>query len=127
LGQLPYQPVGDVLLSFPPVANAEKYRRELNLRTGTAAVQFTSEGTTFTRELFASAPDNVLVLRLTADKPGQISFKLSMQTGENIASSDGTDNTFILNGTNRPASGIDGALKFQARARILHSGGSLTR
>ena len=127
LGQLPYQPVGDLLLAFPPVANAENYRRELNLRTAIASVQFTSEGTTFTRELFASAPDNVMVLRLTASKPGQISFKLSMRTGQNVpdAGSAGTDDTLILSGTNRESQGIAGALKFQARARIIHSGGTL--
>jgi alpha-L-fucosidase 2 len=125
--QLPYQPVGDLLLTFPKVSTAENYRRELNLRTATAISQFTSQGTTFTRELFASNPDNVLVLRLTASKPGQVNLKLSMQTGQTIANSNGTDDTFILNGTNRAASGIDGALKFQARARILHTGGKLTR
>ena len=54
LGQSPYQPIGDVLLSFAPVAEAENYHRELNLHTATAAVQFSSNGTTFTRELFAS-------------------------------------------------------------------------
>jgi alpha-L-fucosidase 2 len=127
IGQLPYQPIGDILLTFPKVETAENYRRDLNLRTATASVQFTSEGVTYTRELFASYPDNVIVLRLTASKPGQISFKLSMQTGENIVNSDGIDDTFILNGTNRSSSGIDGALKFQTRAKILHTGGTLTK
>jgi alpha-L-fucosidase 2 len=125
--QAAYQPVGDLLLAFPKVATAENYRRELNLRTATAGVQFTSEGTTYTRELFASAPDNVLVLRLTASRAGQINFKLSMRTGENIVNSDGTDDTFILNGTNRDFAKIAGALKFQTRAKILHAGGTLTK
>jgi alpha-L-fucosidase 2 len=127
LGQLPYQPIGDLLLSFPPVQNAENYRRELNLRTATAAVQFTSGGVTFTRELFASAPDNVLVLHLTADKPRQVNFKLSMRTDENLTDVQhpGTDDTLILSGTNRPAQGIEGALKFQCRVKVIHSGGTL--
>ncbi|MHB1034333.1 MAG: glycoside hydrolase family 95 protein [Pirellulales bacterium] len=128
LGQLPYQPVGDLLLAFPPVAHAENYRRDLDLRTATARVEFTSEGTTFTRELFASGPDNVLVLRLTASKPGQISFKLSLRTEQNLTDADnpGTADTLVLNGANRPAAGIAGALKFQCRAKILHAGGTLT-
>jgi len=128
LRQLPYQPVGDLLLAFPPVAHAENYRRELNLRTATASVQFTSGGITFTCELFASAPDNVLVLRLTASKPGQISFRLSMRTEQNLtdAGNGGASDTLILNGANRPSQGIAGALKFQCRAKILHSGGTLT-
>ncbi len=124
--QLPYQPVGDILLTFPKVETAENYIRELNLRTAIASMQFTSNGVTYKRELFASYPDNVIVMRLTASKPGMINFKLSMQTGENIVNSDGTDDTFILNGTNRPAENIAGALKFQARAKIIHTGGKLT-
>ncbi len=124
--QLPYQPVGDILLTFPKVETAENYIRELNLRTAIASMQFTSNGVTYKRELFSSYPDNVIVMRLTASKPGMINFKLSMQTGENIVNSDGTDDTFILNGTNRPAENIAGALKFQARAKIVHTGGKLT-
>ena len=127
LGQLPYQPIGDVLLSFPPVAEAESYHRELNLHTATTTVQFTSNGTTFTRELFASAPDNVIVLHLTASKPGQISFKLSMRTNQNLTDADhpGTDDTLILSGENLPSQGIAGALKFRTRVNIVHSGGTL--
>jgi alpha-L-fucosidase 2 len=128
LGQLPYQPIGDLVLNFPKVNTAQNYRRELNLRTAVTSVQYTSEGTTFTRELFASYPDNVIVLRLTASRPGQINFKLTMQTGQNIGNPDvpGTDDTLILSGTNRAASGIAGALKFQSRAKILHAGGALS-
>ena len=119
--------MGDLLLTFPKVESAENYRRDLNLRTATVTVQFTSCGTTFTRELFASASDNVLVLRLTASKPGQIALSLSMQTGENITDSHGTEDTFILNGTNPGFASVAGALKFQTRAKILHSGGTLTK
>ena len=128
LGQLPYQPVGDLLLEFPSVATAVNYRRDLNFRTATASVQFTSDGVTFVRELFASAPDNVLVLRLTASKPGQISFKLSLRTNQNLTDEDrpGTDDTLILSGANRGAQGIAGALKFQCLSKILHSGGTLS-
>jgi alpha-L-fucosidase 2 len=126
--QASYQPIGDLLLTFPKVAAAENYRRELNLRTATTSVQFTSDGVTYTREMFASYPDNVIVLRMTANKPGQINFKLSMQTGQNIVdSNNGTADTFILNGTNRNfQQNIPGVLKFQTRAKILHTGGKLS-
>lgn len=126
-----YQPVGDLLLTFPKVAVAENYHRELNLRTATASSQFTVDGVTYTRELFASAPDNVLVMRFTASRPGMISFKLSMQTGEPVTDTDGTEDTLILNGNNRGFSGngvnVPAALKYQVRARIVHAGGKLTK
>ena len=127
LGQLPYQPIGDVLLTFPPVAKAENYHRELNLHTATAAVELTADDTTYKRELFADTPANVIVLHLTASKPGRISFKLSMRTSQNLTDEQhpGTEDTLILSGENQPSQGIASALKFQTRVKILHSGGSL--
>ena len=129
LGQLPYQPVGDLQLEFPAVATAENYRRELNLRTATTSVEFASDGVTFSRELFASYPDNVLVLHLTASKPGQINCKLSLRTNQNLAESNdpGSDDSLIISGTNRAAQGIAGALKFQCKVRVLHDGGTIRR
>ena len=48
------------------------YRRTLDLDDGIAAVEYALHGTSFRREIFASAPDDVVVLRLTADQPGSI-------------------------------------------------------
>ena len=81
------------------------------------------------RELFADAPGNVLVLHLTASKPGQISFKLSIRTDQNLTPSDHPESldTLVLSGTNRPDEGIAGALKIQSRIKILHAGGTLTK
>src|SRR3974390_691069 len=64
LGQMPYQTVGDLLLTFPATTNVENYRRDLNLDTAEATVSYTSDGVRYTREVFANAPDNVLVLRV---------------------------------------------------------------
>ena len=54
------------------------YRRELNLDTAIASVQYTAGGVRFTREVFASAPCHCIVMRLTADKPASISFHASL-------------------------------------------------
>ncbi len=127
-----FEPVGDILLTFPKVATAENYHRELNLKTATSVSQFTADGVTYTRELFASGPGNVMVMRLTASKPGMIHFKLSMQTGEPVTGTDAsTADTLVFDGTNRAFSqngtNVPAALKFEARARILHEGGTLSR
>ena len=68
-----YQPIGDLLLSFAD-ANFTGYRRELDMETGVAKVSYRSEGAVITREAFVSWPDRVLVLRISADRPGRISF-----------------------------------------------------
>ena len=68
LAQMPYQTVGDLALTFPQVDSVENYRRDLDLATATAHVSYVSGGVTFSREVFASAPDQVIVVRLTASR-----------------------------------------------------------
>src|ERR1035437_10043372 len=70
LGQMPYETVGDLLLTFPGLEKVEGYRRDLNLDTALARVICTSGGVTFTREVFSSPVDQVIVVRLTADRKG---------------------------------------------------------
>jgi alpha-L-fucosidase 2 len=74
-----FQPLGDLLLEFPdqPVAG---YRRELDLHSAIAAVCYRSGKTMVTREAFAGAPDRVVVVRLTADLPAQISLTARIDT-----------------------------------------------
>src|SRR4029078_5259607 len=79
LGQMPYETVGDLALTFAQVDAVENYRRDLDLTTATAQVTFPSGGVTFSREVFASAPDQVIAVRLTASRPGQITFEARMQ------------------------------------------------
>ena len=75
LAQMPYQVLGDLWLAFPGTNAVSNYRRDLDLATATARVSYTAGGVSFTREVFASAPDDVIVVRLTADRPGAISFE----------------------------------------------------
>jgi alpha-L-fucosidase 2 len=80
LRQFPYQPLGDLLLEFPGHESVGQYRRQLDLDSGVAAVSYRVDGVTFTRQVFASAPDQVIVVRTTADKPGQVSFAATLDT-----------------------------------------------
>jgi alpha-L-fucosidase 2 len=68
-----YQPIGDLLLSFG-TTNFTDYRRELDMETGVAKVSYRSGDAVITREAFVSWPDRVLVVRISADKPGRINF-----------------------------------------------------
>jgi len=58
------------------------YRRELNLNDAVTRVQFRRGDVEFTREMFVSAPDEVMVLRLSANRPGQISCVFSLDRPE---------------------------------------------
>jgi alpha-L-fucosidase 2 len=75
----PYQTLGDINLYYRQ-SNEEttNYRRELDLPTGIAKTSYTLGETRYQREVFASAIDDVLVIRLTSDRPGAISFSTNL-------------------------------------------------
>ncbi len=72
--QPPYQPLGDLILTFPNHENFADYRRELDLQTGVAKVTYRVGEDVFTREMFVSAPDQVLVVHITCNHPRRISL-----------------------------------------------------
>lgn len=108
----------------PESIKVTDYRRELNLRTGLATTRFVCGGVTFTRELLASKPDEALVLRLRADRPGALSFRaqLSRQRQAQVrAEADG----IVMEGQmpfHSPTGNGEG-VKYQARLGVLASGG----
>ena len=126
LKQMPYETVGDLFLEFPAAAPVENYRRDLNLDTAVASVTYTSGGVKFTRELFSSPVDQVIVVRLTADKPGQITFTAGMDTPQRATIEAEDGDTLVMSGTNGSSSGIKGALKLQARVRVLPIHGKIS-
>ncbi|MEO8028772.1 MAG: glycoside hydrolase family 95 protein, partial [Bryobacteraceae bacterium] len=73
----PYQTLGDLHLDID-TPDGIAYRRELNLDRGVASVQYLSGGVAYRREVFASAPADVIVIRLTATPSGRLSFWAAM-------------------------------------------------
>ena len=118
--QASYQVLADMTLLFG--GHHEElvtgYRRSLDLDDGIAAVEYELGGTRFRREVFASAPDDVVVLRFAADTPAAIDvgshFYRRYDAFERI---DGLDH--VIGG----AVGARGT-SFHARARVLAEGGT---
>jgi alpha-L-fucosidase 2 len=75
-----YEPLGNLRIRLDGTERAEAYRRELNLDTATARVSYRVDDVEFVREAFISAVDQVMVVRLTASKPGRVSCLLSMDS-----------------------------------------------
>jgi alpha-L-fucosidase 2 len=73
-----YQPLGDLYLDFDPTPAVENYRRELDLALATCRVRYHRDGVQYTREVFVSHPDGVLVMRLRADKRGALNFRVRL-------------------------------------------------
>jgi len=123
---MPYETAGDLMLTFPELASVENYRRDLNLDTAVATVEYTEGGTHYKREVFASPADQVIVVRLTADKKGSIAVATGFKTPQKADITTESGNTLVVRGTNAAASGIKGALKFQVSARLLAEGGTIS-
>lgn len=74
---MPYQTVGSVLLDFKEHDNYTDYYRELDIENAIATTCYKVDGVTYQREIFASFVDNVIIMRITADKSRAINFRLS--------------------------------------------------
>ncbi len=96
--QPPYQPLGDLNIEFTGHDNATGYRRELNLATGVARVTYRVGDATFTREVFSSAPDQVVVVRISCDKPGQVSFRATLARSQDAEVTVAAPDRVILTG-----------------------------
>jgi alpha-L-fucosidase 2 len=121
--EMSYQPVGDLLIKFPGGQDATDYRRDLDLNTAIARTTYTIGDTRFTREVFATAVDDVIVVRLTADKPGKISFVATLTTPQKHSKLDTADDSLRLTGIGPESYGIAGRVKFDCRVRAIADGG----
>ena len=122
--QMPYEPVGDLQLNFPGHNAASDFRRELDLDTAIAKVSYLNDGIIFTREIFSSPVDQVIVVHLTASSTGQITFTAAITTPQKATVAVESPGTIVLRGRNGDSSGIEGKLKFQARVRVMAHGGT---
>jgi alpha-L-fucosidase 2 len=121
--QMPYEPLGDLKLSFPGHDNFTGYRRQLDLNTAIATVSYKVGPTTFTREMFVSPVDQVILVRLTADTPRSLNFSTTFETPQKATVSIRGTSALVLHGVNGDAFGIKGGLTFEARAVVVASGG----
>jgi alpha-L-fucosidase 2 len=120
-----YQTLGDLTLKFDAQDRASDYRRELDLDTAIATVSYRLGDATFTREVFSSAPSQVLVVRLTCDKPGKIGFIADLTRPERFATAaDGPDGLVMSGQTDDGRGGTTG-MKYMARLKALAAGGKV--
>ena len=83
--QMAYQPTGDLLISFPEHDRPEDYRRSLDLDSAIAAVTYRCGEVTYKREVFASYPDQAIVVRITANKPAALNFTAAIDSAHTSA------------------------------------------
>ncbi len=130
LRQMPYQPFGDLFIDFPGHKNVTGYRRQLDLDSAVASVTYKHDGVTYRREIFASHPAGAIVVRVTADRPGAISFCASLSSPHaGMATTKIDTETLAIRGrvadfdNKRTKQVIQGRLKLAARLRVVTDGG----
>jgi alpha-L-fucosidase 2 len=123
---MPYQTVGDLYLSFPGDKNYKNYYRELNIEKAVATTHYDVEGVTYKREVFASVPDQIIIIRITASRTGKLNFAASMdRPSQKVISTEGNDR-LILSGITGDCDSVKGKVRFQARVRIVSEGGTVS-
>lgn len=122
LRQKAYQPLGDLRLTFAGHQRATDYRRELDIDSAVSRVKYRVDRVGYERTVVASRPDNAIVVWLTADRPGKVSFTAIVDSPHKSARTRvASGDTLLMSG------GVDeGAIRFEARARVTTEGGRMT-
>ncbi|MGA2500728.1 MAG: glycoside hydrolase N-terminal domain-containing protein, partial [Tepidisphaeraceae bacterium] len=103
-------------------SGSSDYRRELNLDSAVATATFSVDGVRHRREVFASHPDDVIVVRWTVDQPGQLAFTASLKRIERLTTKAAGEDQLVMSGRMADGKGGDG-LAVVARLKIIPDGG----
>ncbi|WP_281336253.1 glycoside hydrolase family 95 protein [Flavobacterium eburneipallidum] len=122
-----YQTVGDLWMNFPTLKNVNNYYRELDLKTAISTVTFQKDGVTYKREYYASAIDQVIVVRLTASKKGKITFDLKATSPHTTNQLQVEANQLVLSGKGESVDNKEGKIEFNARFFPVIDGGKLAK
>ncbi|WP_406431079.1 glycosyl hydrolase family 95 catalytic domain-containing protein [Streptomyces sp. NBC_01589] len=125
VGELMYQTVGNLRLTFPGTGEVSSYRRELDLDTAVATTTYARNGVAYRREAFAGHADQVIVVRLTADTPGALSFTAAFDSPQQAQTSSPDRITAALEGTGQTREGVTGRVRFRALVRARAEGGTV--
>jgi alpha-L-fucosidase 2 len=118
----PYRPLGDLWLDFAGIGATQEYRRELDLDTAIAGTSYRSGATLYTREVFSSAADQVLVIRIVSSAPGKLFFATSISRQEDATAIAQASGEIVMGGREDGGQGME----FAAIVKVLPSGGRLT-
>jgi alpha-L-fucosidase 2 len=120
---MPYQPVGDLMMRFDDHKQPGNYKRELDLQTAIATTAYSVKSVDYKREVFASIPDQCIVIRLTAGKPGALNFESWLRTPQK-GTTKATSSQLLLEAISPDHQGIKGMVKVYVIADIQSEGGT---
>ena len=119
-----FQTLGDLWIDFKKSSPYKNYSRDLDIINGIASVQYEQAGIIYKREIFASYPDQALIVHFTASKPAALSFNLAMDRPERFNTTV-SDNKLIMSGAMNNGKGGDGLL-YKVMVTPVLKGGKLS-
>jgi alpha-L-fucosidase 2 len=130
-----YQPMSNLNLVFEghDASRAINYRRRLSMDSALVTITYRLDGVDYKREIFASYPDQVIVMRISSNKPGNINLSAWTNSLQESALSLVDDNDLVIRGGTTDLfhekyaeRHIPGEMRWQTRVQVRHEGGSLT-
>ena len=123
---MPYQTMGDLFLNFKGHESFKNYKRTLDIEKAVSTVSYEVNGTKFKREIFTSFVDNVVVIRLTSNKPNSLNFSVNASSPHLKKSIFTEKNQLIINGTSGSVDNKMGKISFKTVAVPVIRGGKIT-
>ncbi|WP_240040594.1 glycoside hydrolase family 95 protein [Pseudocnuella soli] len=121
-----FEPIGSLQLAFEGHENFSDYRRELDIERAVATTTYTANGVTYTRQAIASFPDRVVVVRLSANKAGSLSFAATFATPQKRATIATTPaKELTISGITSDHESVKGMVQYKGIVRMKLEGGTL--
>ena len=117
LRQKAYQPFGDIYLNFEEHENYTDYYRELDLKEGVCRTKYKIGDTSYSREVIASYPDQLIVIQLESDKSKGLNFSIEMGSAHSKSSVSVDGDMLVLD-----VEVDDGGMKGRSKVRVVSNG-----
>ncbi|KAK7047416.1 hypothetical protein VNI00_006647 [Paramarasmius palmivorus] len=124
LKQQVYQTAGNLTLKFLnlSLSGVQNYNHSLDLTTALSTTTYVFEGVRYTRSAFASHPDNVIMVKITANETGKVEFEAGFVTPMDNAAYTVSKNSITMTGRGTEMYTLPGSINFLARAEIVAYG-----
>jgi len=123
---MPYQTIGSLFLTFAGHENYTGFRRELDISKAVSTTAYQADGVTFTRQTFASFVDQVIIMKITADKKGALNFTASYNSPMKGFSVKKDGGKLLLIGQGADHEGVKGVIQFENQTLIKTADGKVT-
>lgn len=120
---MPYQTVGSLRLQFEGQENYTDYRRELDIDKALATTTYRVNNVEYKREVFTSFTDQLVIVRLTASRPGMLTFTTALTCPQEVEVSVSGKNSISMRGTTKGDHYTEGAIRFAADLKLELQGG----